>query len=662
MLIRTFSPIKGIRDAVTSLNIDLLGRALNGAIGMLMELEARFKQIPVFRPPYYNVKDYGAIGDGIADDSAAINRAIVAANAAGGGLVYAPAGTYFIANTAITLLSNVTFRGDGRYATIIKTTDPGGASPLNYKMFSAANGQSNIEVSDLRLMGYSNGTTISTYGFVMDCQDFVLRDITVTICCRAVHVTTNAARGRIEKFTISHTDTGAQMDYAILAQGCTDITVDGVDITGTATSTGSVGKGIVLAISGSTPATYCAIQNCRVRGMQAYGIGTSPDFGSDYAAKDCRIVNNTVTDSDTVGSSDLIAHGYSIDWAARCIVQGNTARNCQNSGIFVGDNPCDGSIVSGNILTLCSEGVYASAFIGGILGLNVVEGNRKGGVVLRGVNSSSDTRNAIVALNVARGNATASTYASVAEDANIYFNSLNGICGLNASFEGYTHGLAVVNDTRDTVDYLGSNVILGNNVVNNNYNMGALLGHVPPADPPDDNHLYSDTPLFDGIYIETSKRNIIGFNVSNRYNSTLLYQRAGLRFYNTNCDDNLAIGNNLDANYLNITDSGARNKVIYNQGDIANIGSLGSLADAAVVSLTQRNGILTVHDVTNVRTGRFELRGFANAVIEVEDSTGNFSTVAGTAGINVYYSSGYKLQNLTGVTTDFILEFEGNAA
>ena len=48
----------------------------------------------------FNVKQYGAAGDGITDDTLAIRAAISAANAAGGGIVYFPAGTYLLATAS----------------------------------------------------------------------------------------------------------------------------------------------------------------------------------------------------------------------------------------------------------------------------------------------------------------------------------------------------------------------------------------------------------------------------------------------------------------------------------------------------------------------------------------------------------------------------------
>ena len=53
----------------------------------------------------HNVKDYGAVGDGLALDSPAINRAIEAAAAQGGGEVFLPAGTYL--SGSIRLKSNI---------------------------------------------------------------------------------------------------------------------------------------------------------------------------------------------------------------------------------------------------------------------------------------------------------------------------------------------------------------------------------------------------------------------------------------------------------------------------------------------------------------------------------------------------------------------------
>ena len=58
----------------------------------------------------YNVKDYGAKGDGLQVDSDAINRAIEAASAQGGGTVYLPAGTYL--SYSIRLKSHITLHLD----------------------------------------------------------------------------------------------------------------------------------------------------------------------------------------------------------------------------------------------------------------------------------------------------------------------------------------------------------------------------------------------------------------------------------------------------------------------------------------------------------------------------------------------------------------------
>ncbi len=80
-------------------------------------------------PGSFYVSDYGAVGNGIADDTAEIQAAIDAAYAAGGGTVYLGAGTYKVSGTsdksdgALRLLDNVTLQGAGMGVTIIKVQD-----------------------------------------------------------------------------------------------------------------------------------------------------------------------------------------------------------------------------------------------------------------------------------------------------------------------------------------------------------------------------------------------------------------------------------------------------------------------------------------------------------------------------------------------------------
>jgi hypothetical protein len=64
--------------------------------------------------PTFNVKDgYGAVGNGTADDTAAINAALAALAAAGGGRIYFPSGTYKVTAPIPVNTSNTVFAGNG---------------------------------------------------------------------------------------------------------------------------------------------------------------------------------------------------------------------------------------------------------------------------------------------------------------------------------------------------------------------------------------------------------------------------------------------------------------------------------------------------------------------------------------------------------------------
>ena len=129
-----------------------------------------------FSTNVYNIKTDSrlaikAAGDGVTDDSAAIQGAINAANAAGGGVVYFPAGTYNVSGHTFGMKSNVILQGAGMNASRI--LDDGGlisGTPL----FSG--GPSKIGVVDLTIECTANGNN-STWkvGGSAALEQFLLR-------------------------------------------------------------------------------------------------------------------------------------------------------------------------------------------------------------------------------------------------------------------------------------------------------------------------------------------------------------------------------------------------------------------------------------------------------------------------------------------------------
>lgn len=80
-------------------------------IGLLLGLVGWSAPAAADPGPVFDVRDYGATGDGTTDDSPAADAAVTAANAAGGGVVEFPAGTY-LAGGSIHMRSHVTIQLD----------------------------------------------------------------------------------------------------------------------------------------------------------------------------------------------------------------------------------------------------------------------------------------------------------------------------------------------------------------------------------------------------------------------------------------------------------------------------------------------------------------------------------------------------------------------
>lgn len=142
----------GVATSPSGLNVEVNGTAVGTEPGLNLvdgsglvisgaDEPAQNRVTVTFYTPQYNVKAYGAIGNGVADDTTAIQAAITAAAAAGGANVWFPPGTYAISATlvcakAVTLVGSgrgddsSSANGSGNGTTTIKWISGSGANPM----------------------------------------------------------------------------------------------------------------------------------------------------------------------------------------------------------------------------------------------------------------------------------------------------------------------------------------------------------------------------------------------------------------------------------------------------------------------------------------------------------------------------------------------------
>lgn len=189
-LVNTSWPLAASEDAAWTLLATSLGTTNGSFKANAPGASGRMVQAKLSEQ--VSVKDFGAVGNGIADDTAAFSSAVAYAVILGGAIVYVPAGTYLISSPVIISGNGISLKGTGALASVIKnssaTTDcltvsgsrlfiedigltASTASTGSGVVFSS--GVSYVTLSRLRITGHKNGaidTNASTRLIVRDCE------------------------------------------------------------------------------------------------------------------------------------------------------------------------------------------------------------------------------------------------------------------------------------------------------------------------------------------------------------------------------------------------------------------------------------------------------------------------------------------------------------
>jgi hypothetical protein len=147
-------------------------------------------------PGIYNIKDFGAVGNGTADDTIAIRSAVTFIATRNGGILQFPEGD-FVVTSPIVLPSGVTIQGVGSLATGAPTNNVNqrAASRIRLKgtnrsIFRIGECTERIQIRDIELYGDSNDKTIGieAVGAYNSSQDFFFERVTFNNFFRGIFV------------------------------------------------------------------------------------------------------------------------------------------------------------------------------------------------------------------------------------------------------------------------------------------------------------------------------------------------------------------------------------------------------------------------------------------------------------------------------------------
>jgi hypothetical protein len=362
-----------------------------------------------------SVKDFGATGDGVTDDTAAINAAFAV-----GGKIYFPSGTYLC--STITLASSDTHIF-GSKKSVIKLKNSVNVDLLDLSNFD------NITISDLTFDGNKANQTVDVNAVCIrgnGCSNVILQNCTVknSALTGANIINSDGIKIVNNLFTDCGTKNSVNSGDAMYLAFNTNDYVSGNTVVNPARI------GIIIKGSAGPTATNGTVIGNYVINSGENGIGTE-----DGNAR-ILIVNNVVVDSGDNAFASTKAGIAVGEVGEKVTVSGNIIHNSGSYGIEV-THGADETIVSNNSITSSGAmGIFATAVDGsGGLDNLVITGNNITTTVTDGIFISAALTNPLIAANlntnisilsnVVRGAARDSIVCSAMLDFNVSNNTIH---------------------------------------------------------------------------------------------------------------------------------------------------------------------------------------------------------------------------------------------
>jgi hypothetical protein len=313
----------------------------------------------------FNVKEFGATGDGTTDDTDAIQAAIGAAHTANGGVVFFPPGRYLVTNPdpnpekrALQGLSKIALWGAGAGATIIRFKPGSSGNMLKF------DGQSNFSIRNIQWdwnsVARDQGpilVTASSFFDITDCSFVNLGGPPIypppppPPAPQPAHWGIHVVGSVVDSQDFCH-DFRIERNYFKLPEPF-----------------GNTQNNALLAgrANGVINANHCDGSGVLVSGhdlkitnnvIHGFKYGSGIVAGPDAGTYEIQIIGNTIHDGTGLDKDGTWCAGIE-NWAPRSVISGNICHGCVGNGVANGGQRCT---VTNNVCYDNGKGVLPPAW------------------------------------------------------------------------------------------------------------------------------------------------------------------------------------------------------------------------------------------------------------------------------------------------------------